>query len=133
MELMSALQREFGMAIMLITHNLGVVAETCEQVIVMYLGEIVEQAPVDAIFHDALHPYTQALLRSIPVLGRSKAGRLDPIKGAVPDPYNRPHGCAFHPRCQKAIAGRCNVERPQLIRLDDGRTVRCLLYAEAAE
>jgi peptide/nickel transport system ATP-binding protein len=95
LELMLSLQREFGMAIMLITHNLGVVAETCEEVNVMYLGEVVERAPVDALFHDALHPYTQALLRSIPVLGQSKLGRLDPIKGMVPDPYNRPVGCAF--------------------------------------
>ncbi len=131
MELMLSLQHEFGMAIMLITHNLGVVAETCQQVIVMYLGEIVEQAPVDALFHDPLHPYTQALLRSIPVLGRSKAGRLDPIKGAVPDPYNRPTGCAFHPRCARAMAGRCEVERPALTHLPDGRTVRCLLYSQS--
>jgi peptide/nickel transport system ATP-binding protein len=133
MELMLALQDEFGMAIMLITHNLGVVAETCEQVIVMYLGEIVEQAPVDDIFHDPLHPYTQALLRSIPVLGRSKADRLDPIKGSVPDPYNRPAGCGFNPRCPKAIAGRCNVERPSLVHRPDGRTVRCHLYSEATQ
>jgi peptide/nickel transport system ATP-binding protein len=131
MELMLSLQHEFGMAIMLITHNLGVVAETCQQVIVMYLGEIVEQSPVDALFHDPLHPYTEALLRSIPVLGRSKAGKLDPIKGAVPDPYNRPPGCAFHPRCAKAMAGRCEVERPELVYLPDGRTVRCLLYPRA--
>ncbi len=130
MELMLSLQQEFGMAIMLITHNLGVVAETCQQVIVMYLGEIVEQAPVDALFHDPLHPYTQALLRSIPVLGRSKADRLDPIKGAVPDPYNRPTGCAFHPRCARAMPGRCEVERPALTHLPDGRTVRCLLYSQ---
>jgi peptide/nickel transport system ATP-binding protein len=131
MELMFSLQQEFGMAIMLITHNLGVVAETCQQVIVMYLGEIVEQAPVDDLFHDPLHPYTEALLRSIPVLGRSKAGRLDPIKGAVPDPYNRPTGCAFHPRCARAMAGRCEVEQPPLVHLPDGRTVRCLLYPQS--
>jgi peptide/nickel transport system ATP-binding protein len=128
LELMLSLQREFGMAIMLITHNLGVVAEICEQVIVMYLGEVVEQAPVDALFHAALHPYTQALLRSIPVLGQSKLGRLDPIKGMVPDQYNRPLGCAFHPRCAKKIVGKCDQEPIPLIELRDGRTVRCVLY-----
>jgi peptide/nickel transport system ATP-binding protein len=129
LELMLALQRELGMAIMLITHNLGVVAEICETVIVMYLGEVVERAPVDALFHDPLHPYTQALLRSIPVLGQSKTGRLDPIKGAVPDPYNRPAGCAFHPRCARMISGRCQEGRMPLVELKDGRAVRCLLYA----
>jgi peptide/nickel transport system ATP-binding protein len=128
LELMLSLQREFGMAIMLITHNLGVVAEMCEQVIVMYLGEVVEQAPVDALFHDALHPYTQALLRSIPVLGQSKLGRLDPIKGMVPDPYNRPVGCAFHPRCTERILGKCDQAPIPLIELKDGRAVRCVLY-----
>jgi oligopeptide/dipeptide ABC transporter ATP-binding protein len=128
LELMTSLQRELGMAIMLITHNLGVVAEICEQVIVMYLGEVVEQARVDALFHDALHPYTQALLRSIPVLGQSKLGRLDPIKGMVPDPYNRPAGCAFHPRCAKKIAGKCDRDPIPLIELKDGRAVRCVLY-----
>ena len=128
LELMTSLQRELGMAIMLITHNLGVVAEICEQVIVMYLGEVVEQARVDALFHDALHPYTQALLRSIPVLGQSKLGRLDPITGMVPDPYNRPMGCAFHPRCAKRIPGKCDQAPIPLIELKDGRAVRCVLY-----
>lgn len=127
-ELMLALRRELGMAIMLITHNLGVVAEMCEQVIVMYLGEVVERAGVDALFHDPLHPYTQALLRSIPILGRSKSGRLDPIEGMVPDPYNRPSGCAFHPRCGKRIPGRCDRVPVPLVELKDGRAVRCVLY-----
>jgi oligopeptide/dipeptide ABC transporter ATP-binding protein len=128
LELMQSLQHEFGMAIMLITHNLGVVAEICEQVIVMYLGEVVERANVDALFHDSLHPYTQALLRSIPVLGQSKLGRLDPIKGMVPDPYNRPVGCAFHPRCTQKIPGRCEQISIPLIELKDGRAVRCVRY-----
>lgn len=128
LELMQQLQRDFGMAIMLITHNLGVVAEICEQVIVMYLGEVVEQADVDSLFHHPLHPYTEALLRSIPVLGQSRMGRLDPIAGMVPDPYNRPQGCAFYPRCDKYIAGKCDVERIPLIIMPDGRSVRCVLY-----
>jgi peptide/nickel transport system ATP-binding protein len=128
LDLMRSLQDELGMAIMLITHNLGVVAEMCEEVIVMYLGEVVEQAPVDALFHDPLHPYTQALLRSIPILGQAKSMRLDPIEGMVPDPYNRPAGCTFHPRCPKMIAGECDQDLIPLIRLEDGRAVRCILY-----
>ncbi len=128
LELIQSLQREFGMAVMLITHNLGVVAETCEQVVVMYLGEVVERASTDALFHDARHPYTQALLRSIPVLGQRKTGRLDPIKGMVPDPYNRPAGCAFHPRCDRSIPGRCDQAPVPLIESKDGRAVRCVLY-----
>jgi peptide/nickel transport system ATP-binding protein len=128
LELMNSLKKEFGMAVMIITHNLGVVAETCQEVIVMYLGEIVEQSPVNQLFHDPLHPYTQALLKSIPVLGRSKQFKLDPISGAVPDPYNRPSGCPFHPRCVKMQPGVCDVTRPALTKLPDGRTVRCVLY-----
>jgi oligopeptide/dipeptide ABC transporter ATP-binding protein len=128
LELMQQLQRDFGMAIMLITHNLGVVAEICEQVIVMYLGEVVEHADVDSLFHQPLHPYTEALLRSIPVLGQSHLGRLDPISGMVPDPYNRPNGCAFYPRCERYIAGKCDQERIPLKKLPDGRSVRCVLY-----
>jgi len=128
LELMQQLQRDFGMAIMLITHNLGVVAEICEQVIVMYLGEVVEHADVDSLFHNPLHPYTEALLRSIPLLGQSRLGRLDPISGMVPDPYNRPPGCAFHPRCSRFVAGKCDRDRIPLKHLPDGRSVRCILY-----
>jgi peptide/nickel transport system ATP-binding protein len=131
LELMRELKREMGMAVILITHNLGVVAEICDQVAVMYLGEVVEWGGVEALFADPLHPYTQALLRSIPKLGQSKKGRLDPIKGMVPDPYNRPAGCPFHPRCSKRVAGRCDRDRPPLVTRPDGRTVRCVLYENA--
>ncbi len=130
LELMQELQRDLGMSILLITHNLGVVAEMCEQVVVMYLGEVVEQAGTESLFFDPKHPYTQALLRSIPKLGQRRQGRLDPILGMVPDPYNRPQGCAFHPRCSQRIPGRCDREHPTLQRLADGRTVRCLLYGD---
>jgi len=128
MELMTRLQQELGMAIMLITHNLGVVAEMCREVAVMYLGQVVELAPVDALFHDPQHPYTRALLKSIPRLGQSKLGRLDPIQGMVPDPFRRPTGCAFHPRCAQRIAGKCDTIDPPMTRVADGRSVRCLLY-----
>ena len=131
LELMASLQKEFGMAVMMITHDLGVVAEICDEVVVMYLGEIVERADVDSLFHDPQHPYTQALLNSIPRLGQSRHGRLDPIEGTVPDPYNRPSGCPFHPRCDKVIPGRCDQIRPELQVQADGRAVRCLLYETA--
>jgi peptide/nickel transport system ATP-binding protein len=130
LDLLSQMQKEYGMALMLITHDLGVVAETCDEVVVMYLGEVVEQSPVDALFHDPLHPYTQALLKSLPKLGYGRGQRLNPIRGSVPDPFNRPRGCPFHERCDKRILGRCDVVHPKLTQLEDGRTVRCLLYEE---
>ena len=128
LDLLRHMQARLGMALMLITHDLGVVAEMCEEVVVMYLGEVVEQAPVDKLFHDPLHPYTQALLKSVPRLGYGRRQRLNPIRGNVPDPFSRPTGCPFHDRCEKRIAGRCDVIHPKLTRLPDGRTVRCLLY-----
>src|SRR4029450_12694090 len=105
LELMRQLQKEDGMAIMLITHDLGVIAEMATDVAVMYLGRVVEQAPVDAIFHDPRHPYTRALLRSIPSIRARTRQRLTPIAGVVPHPYNRPTGCPFHPRCADFMAG----------------------------
>ena len=114
LELMRRLQREDGMAIMLITHDLGVVAEMATDVAVMYLGRVVEQAPVDAIFHAPRHPYTRALLRSIPRMRSRSRERLTPIAGAVPHPYDRPTGCPFHPRCAEFMAGRCDREAPVL-------------------
>lgn len=128
LELIARLQEQFGMAVMIITHDLGVVAEICDDVVVMYLGQVVERANVDDIFHDPKHPYTQALLKSIPKLGHGKEGRLNPIAGSVPDPYNRPTGCPFHTRCEQVMLGRCDVIHPELIQLSDERAVRCLLY-----
>ena len=128
LELMRQLQREDGMAIMLITHDLGVVAEMATDVAVMYLGRVVEQAPVDEIFHTPRHPYTQALLRSIPRMRSRSRERLIPIAGAVPHPYDRPSGCPFHPRCPQFMAGRCDVEAPTLRPVGDKHTVSCFLY-----
>ena len=133
LELMRRLQQEFGMAILLITHDIGVIAEMCDEVAVMYLGEVVEQASVDSIFYDPLHPYTRALLKSIPVLGSGRSIKLASIVGSVPDPYNRPSGCPFHPRCASVLQGRCDRIRPRTTRLPDGRAVRCLLYAQDTE
>jgi peptide/nickel transport system ATP-binding protein len=128
LELMRQLQQEDGMAIMLITHDLGVIAEMATDVAVMYLGRVVEQAPVDAIFHAPRHPYTRALLRSIPRMRARSRERLTPIAGAVPHPYDRPTGCPFHPRCADFMAGRCDREAPSLRPVTDQHAVSCFLY-----
>src|SRR5438034_7523683 len=128
LELMRQLQREDGMAIMLITHDLGVVAEMATDVAVMYLGRVVEQAPVDAIFHAPQHPYTRALLRSIPRMRARSRARLTPIVGAVPHPYDRPSGCPFHPRCADFMAGTCDRRAPSSRPVGDQHTVSCFLY-----
>ncbi len=130
LSLMRTLQHELGMAIMFITHNLGVVAQMTENVIVMYMGRVVERASVDTLFHDPKHPYTISLLRSIPRLGSSQQGRLAAIKGSVPDPYSRVSGCPFHPRCPSFMPGLCDTIVPQetFIAGDSAHTVRCHLY-----
>jgi peptide/nickel transport system ATP-binding protein len=128
LELMRQLQREDGMAIMLITHDLGVVAEMATDVVVMYLGRVVEQGPVDAIFHAPRHPYTRALLRSIPRIRARARERLVPIAGSVPHPYARPAGCPFHLRCTEFMAGTCDRREPELRPVDDGHAVSCFLY-----
>ncbi len=128
LELMRQLQHEDGMAIMLITHDLGVVAEMATDVAVMYLGRVVEQAPVDAIFHAPRHPYTRALLRSIPRMRVRSRERLTPIAGAVPHPYDRPTGCPFHPRCESFMAGTCDRRTPSLRPVGDHHAVSCFLY-----
>jgi peptide/nickel transport system ATP-binding protein len=128
LELMRQLQQEDGMAIMLITHDLGVVAEMATDVAVMYLGRVVEQAPVDAIFHAPKHPYTRALLRSIPRMRARSRERLTPIAGSVPHPYDRPLGCPFHPRCPDFIAGTCDRQTPGPRVVGERHTVSCFLY-----
>ncbi len=134
LELLLELQGEFGMGIVLITHDLGVVAEMADDVAVMYLGRVAEQGDVDSIFYDPKHPYTQALLRSIPKLrGRKARERLDSIEGMVPDPLNRSPGCPFWPRCDEFMAGKCDVIVPGRIELAEGRDVRCLLYGDVGE
>ena len=129
LELMKRLQQEFGMAIMFITHNLGVIAEMADNVVVMYLGKEVEFASVDATFYDPQHPYTRDLLRSIPRIGRKSRQRLHTIAGAVPDPYNIPKGCPYHPRCPEYMPGKCDVDREiPFIQIKPDHWVRCLLY-----
>jgi len=128
LDLLRSLQEREGMTIILITHNLGVVAEMCETVVVMYLGRVVEEGPVDAIFHNAKHPYTQALLRSIPSIHSTARAELPTIAGSIPHPYNRPAGCPFHPRCPDCMPGRCDTAEPRLTVVGDRQAVSCFLY-----
>jgi peptide/nickel transport system ATP-binding protein len=128
LDLLRELQQQRGMAIMLITHNLGVVAEMADTVAVMYLGRVVEVGPVDAIFHNALHPYTQALLRSIPSIHSTPRVKLHTITGSIPHPYNRPSGCSFHPRCPEYRRGLCETTEPKLQDRGGGQWVSCFLY-----
>jgi oligopeptide/dipeptide ABC transporter ATP-binding protein len=128
LDLLRRLQREYGMAIMLITHDLGVIAEMADTVVVMYLGRVVEHASVDEIFYAAKHPYTQALLRSIPRIRSNSRERLASITGSVPHPYNRPPGCPFHPRCAAFMPGVCNQDEPQLQAVGEQHLVSCFLY-----
>ncbi|MEO8676733.1 MAG: ABC transporter ATP-binding protein [Casimicrobiaceae bacterium] len=128
LELLRRIQQERGMAIMLITHNLGVVAEMADDVVVMYLGRVVEQGKVDDIFHDARHPYTKALLQSMPSIESKPRVKLPTISGSVPHPFNRPTGCPFHPRCESFMPGRCDTAQPPLVSVGEGRKVSCFLY-----
>jgi oligopeptide/dipeptide ABC transporter ATP-binding protein len=123
LELMIGLQKKINMSIMMITHNLGVIAEVADRVIVMYCGKIVESADVRSIFHNPLHPYTRQLLASVPHLDLSQT-RLQEIPGVVPNLYNLPPGCDFHPRCAEAAEG-CKLRRPELIEMEPGHWVAC--------
>ena len=128
LDLLRDLQQQNHMAIMLITHNLGVVAEMADDVVVMYLGRVVEKGPVDAIFHEAKHPYTQALLRSIPSLDAPAREKLPTISGSIPHPSNRPMGCPFHPRCPSYMRGVCDKAEPELHMVGEKHEVSCFLY-----
>ncbi|KOP67309.1 peptide ABC transporter ATP-binding protein [Bacillus sp. FJAT-18019] len=124
LELMKQLQQESGAAIMLVTHDLGVVAEMADQVIVMYAGQVVEQADVFTLFRAPRHPYTQGLMKSIPRLDQPKIERLFAIPGTVPSLKELPSGCRFHPRCPLADV-RCEEEQPALTLAGNGHRVRC--------
>ncbi len=125
LELLRSLQQEFGMAIIFITHNFGVVADIADRVAVMYLGRIVETGTVDDIFYNPQHPYTRALLQSIPRPGKNHGKRLKTIPGMVPDPFNVPPGCAFHPRCVHALGGQCDVQMPDIVTISALQAARC--------
>ncbi|HHV93982.1 MAG TPA: ABC transporter ATP-binding protein [Firmicutes bacterium] len=123
---MRDLQRQYGMAIMLITHDLGVIGQMADEVLVMYVGRKVEQADVRELFLNPLHPYTQGLFRSIPLIGL-KGKKLVPIAGSVPSPYNLPPGCYFAPRCPRAM-DICRQEAPAEYEVEPGHFVSCWLY-----
>ena len=130
--LMARLKEEFETSIVIITHNLGLIAEMARRVVVMYAGKAVEEAPVKDLFKEPLHPYTQGLLESIPWIGRKlKTGRreLQEIPGIVPSPLEMPQGCRFHPRCSRTI-GVCREQEPPMVRLAEHRRVSCWLEAE---
>jgi len=126
--LLRELQRKHGTAIIFITHDLGVIAQMANDVTVMYLGRVVEQGPVDTIFHAPKHPYTRALLRSIPSIAAKTRVALPTISGTLPHPFNRPTGCPYHPRCDELIAITCSKQVPSLQPLGDGQSVSCFLH-----
>lgn len=131
LDIMRELQESVNMAIMFITHNLGVIASMAEEIVVMYMGKAVEQAKVVELFKDAKHPYTQALLKSIPQLGKkNKDQRLASISGMTPDPFNLPTGCVFHPRCPMFMPGKCDKIVPSWTKVGEDHWVACLLYEE---
>ena len=127
LDLLAALRRERGMAMLLITHDLGVVAEVCDRVVVMYAGQVVEAAAVEEIFEEPRHPYTKGLLASLPEL-RGRGRRIDPIPGVVPSPVDWPKACRFRERCPFAW-DRCESHMPELLAVpgEPGRSARCWL------
>jgi len=127
--LLSDLRETIGMAVILITHDLGVVAETADRVVVMYCGQVVEEASAQQLFERPLHPYTLGLLQSIPTMEDTEFDEpLYMIRGMVPNPLNMPKGCAFAPRCERRTA-RCAREVPELVELEGGRKLRCFVVA----
>ena len=131
MDLLAEIKEETDTAIILITHDLGIVAQVAQNVVVMYAGEAVEYADVNAIFEKPLHPYTEGLLKSIPVMGE-KRERLYSIEGMVPNQKNYPKGCRFAPRCEYAME-ICQECKPELTDMEGGRRVRCWKYSKEEE
>jgi oligopeptide/dipeptide ABC transporter ATP-binding protein len=125
---MRGLQKRIGMAVMFITHNLGVIAQIADNVAIMYLGQVVEYGPVREILRNPKHPYTIDLLRAVPRLGKTMGQRLAAIEGNIPSPFQRPAGCPFHPRCTHFMAGRCDAAMPGVTPVDANHMVRCYLY-----
>ena len=129
-ELMDMLKREHNTAIMLITHDMGVVSELADDVLVMYMGNVIESGTAREVLKNPKHPYTKALLASIPVLGRGKDQKINPIRGMTPNPYNRPKGCQFEPRCDFAC-DKCKECMPDESMLEGTHMVRCHNWEEA--
>jgi oligopeptide/dipeptide ABC transporter ATP-binding protein len=133
LNLLRGLQKQRNTAIIFITHDLGVIAQMANYVVVMYLGRVMEQGGVQSIFLAPKHPYTQALLQSIPSVNSAPRVKLPVISGSIPHPFNRPPGCPFHPRCQAFKAGICDQRVPQLQPVGDKQFASCFLYSDAVE
>jgi peptide/nickel transport system ATP-binding protein len=127
LELIQRLQNDLHMAVLFITHNVGVIAHVAHDVAVMYLGDIVEFGPMAEVIHDPKHPYTQGLLTALPKMDKP-GKRLTAIPGEPPSPLERPAGCPFHPRCARAIGGTCDRRMPHTTQIGTERVVKCFLY-----
>lgn len=130
LDLMRELQKKLGTSIAFITHDLGVVSEMCDRVLVLYCGEVVEEAPVDDLFDNPKHPYTLGLLSTLPKLGDAR--RLETIPGVVPPAGSFPTGCVFAPRCKYATS-KCHAYKPSLVTVEDGHKVRCFQFTDEEE
>ncbi len=128
LRLLLDLQEQHNMAVIFITHDLGVIAQIADFVVVMYLGRVMETGPVEDIFFHPQHPYTKALLESIPSIYAPAGERLPTIEGSIPHPFSRPSGCPFYPRCKAFMPGVCNTSTPQLKPINDRQAVSCFLY-----
>lgn len=133
LNLLRRLQQELSMSIIFITHDLGVIAQIADYVAVMYLGRIVETGPVDNIFHNPQHPYTIALLKSIPTIHQVSKEFLPTIEGSIPHPFNRPAGCPYYPRCSAFMLGTCDRRTPRLLPVNRLQSASCFLHHDAAE
>ncbi|MCY3780412.1 MAG: hypothetical protein OXG78_08905 [Chloroflexi bacterium] len=129
LSLIKEIQAEYRMAVIFITHDIAVIGEVSDEVIVMYLGEIMEQGSVEQIFENPLHPYTRALWRSIPTVD-GVLERLQPIEGVLPGPFEAQAGCPFFSRCDLRVSGLCDKIPPPLVEVESGHEVRCILYEE---
>jgi peptide/nickel transport system ATP-binding protein len=133
LDLLDRLQQRRNSAIIFVTHDLGVIAQVSDYVVVMYLGRVMERGPVDDIFHAPRHPYTKALLMSIPDVTSKSKVKLPTISGSVPAPFERPSGCPFHPRCPDFVPGRCDQHTPALYPMEGEQPVSCFLYHDLEE
>lgn len=130
LKLLRNLQEEKQTSIIFITHDLGVIAQMADEVVVMYLGMVMEEGPVEVIFGNPSHPYTKALMRSIPSIQSASRVKLPTISGSIAHPFNRPSGCPFHPRCTQYMHGVCNASQPPFTRIEKEHFVSCFLFSE---
>jgi len=128
LKLLKQIQKDTNMALIMITHDLAVLSEICDRVMIMYLGKDIENAPTKKLFKDPRHPYTRGLLKSVPRLGVGSKEKIEAIKGTVPSAYDLPKGCSFHPRCPDFMPGICDKEFPKLVEVDKDHNVSCFLY-----